>query len=268
MARDNFNERKENRINYHESKANQKAKESQERYKAAREIGSHIPMGQPILVGHHSERRHRRDIERIDNNMRKSIEASDKATHHAEKAEHIKNDTSIYSDDPEAIEKLKARIKDLEETQEHMKLVNKAYKKYQAKGLEAIEDMGLTDAQMQRVITHDDSNSYSWDKGRVYAKFQLSNNNANIKRNRDRLARLEEQAQAETKSRKVGEIEIVENVEANRIQLIFQGKPEPEIRKILKQHGFRWSPRFGAWQRHLNANGKWAVERVIEKIST
>lgn len=29
-------------------------------------IGSLIPMGQPILVGHHSERRHRRDLARID----------------------------------------------------------------------------------------------------------------------------------------------------------------------------------------------------------
>jgi hypothetical protein len=33
-----------------------------------------IPMGQPILVGHHSERRHRRDLERHDRNIRKAIE--------------------------------------------------------------------------------------------------------------------------------------------------------------------------------------------------
>ena len=35
-------------------------------------------MGQPILVGHHSEGRHRRDLKRIDNNMRKSVEESEK----------------------------------------------------------------------------------------------------------------------------------------------------------------------------------------------
>jgi len=32
-------------------------------------IGGMIPMGQPILVGHHSERRHRKDIQRIEHSM-------------------------------------------------------------------------------------------------------------------------------------------------------------------------------------------------------
>lgn len=44
-----------------------------------REEKSGIPLGQPILVGHHSERRHRRAIERADNAMRKACEETDKA---------------------------------------------------------------------------------------------------------------------------------------------------------------------------------------------
>ncbi len=36
-------------------------------------ITDNIPLGQPILVGHHSERRARRDAERIENGMRKAI---------------------------------------------------------------------------------------------------------------------------------------------------------------------------------------------------
>jgi hypothetical protein len=48
---------------------------------AARRISDHIPMGQPILVGHHSEGRHRRDLERIHSRTRKSIEAHDNAQH-------------------------------------------------------------------------------------------------------------------------------------------------------------------------------------------
>ncbi|WP_266214530.1 DUF3560 domain-containing protein [Paraliomyxa miuraensis] len=49
---------------------------------AAAEYGKHravldrIPFGQPILVGHHSEGRHRRDLERADASMRRSVEAS------------------------------------------------------------------------------------------------------------------------------------------------------------------------------------------------
>jgi hypothetical protein len=47
--------------------------EAARRLDTAHEIGSHIPFGQPIMVGHHSEKRHRGDIERIDNNMRKGV---------------------------------------------------------------------------------------------------------------------------------------------------------------------------------------------------
>lgn len=53
-------------------------------------ISSLIPFGQPILVGHHSERRHRRDLDKIHTNMRKAIEEQEKAQalqHRAEVAE-------------------------------------------------------------------------------------------------------------------------------------------------------------------------------------
>ncbi|SAI73133.1 Domain of uncharacterised function (DUF3560) [Bordetella ansorpii] len=44
-------------------------------------ITAHIPMGQPILVGHHSERRARRDAERIEQGIRRAILATDKAAY-------------------------------------------------------------------------------------------------------------------------------------------------------------------------------------------
>jgi hypothetical protein len=43
---------------------------------ASRRIADGIPLGQPILVGHHSERRHRRDLERTQNLTTKSVEES------------------------------------------------------------------------------------------------------------------------------------------------------------------------------------------------
>ncbi|THA53267.1 DUF3560 domain-containing protein [Streptomyces sp. A1136] len=53
----------------------------------ARRIGSAIPFGQPILVGHHSEKRHRRDLDRIDSNMRKGIDEGNRADHWAGRAD-------------------------------------------------------------------------------------------------------------------------------------------------------------------------------------
>jgi hypothetical protein len=43
-------------------------------WQASRRTAEGIPLGQPILVGHHSERRHRRDLERIQDLASKSVE--------------------------------------------------------------------------------------------------------------------------------------------------------------------------------------------------
>ena len=59
---------------------------------------------------------------------------------------------------------------------------------------------------------------------------------------------------------------VVENTEAMRYQIIFDGKPEPEIRDLLKGHGFKWAPSQGAWQRQITANGRYALKEVVEKL--
>jgi len=75
-------ERLEAKVERRREWAAKRAAKSTASYESAREIGSHIPFGQPILVGHHSERHARRDAERIDSNMRKSVENSDMADYH------------------------------------------------------------------------------------------------------------------------------------------------------------------------------------------
>ena len=49
------------------------------RHFAARERLEMIPLGQSILVGHHSEKRHRKDLTRIDEHFAKAKEHHDKA---------------------------------------------------------------------------------------------------------------------------------------------------------------------------------------------
>jgi Domain of unknown function (DUF3560) len=72
-----------------------------------------IPFGQPILVGHHSERHARKDAERIQNGMRRAVkmwETSDYWTHHAQAA--IRN--AQYKGRPDVRQR---RIKGLEAEQ-------------------------------------------------------------------------------------------------------------------------------------------------------
>ena len=56
---------------------------------------------------------------------------------------------------------------------------------------------------------------------------------------------------------------VYENPELDRIQIIYDGKPERDVIDKLKHNGFRWSPSQGAWQRQLNRNGRSAVNRVF-----
>lgn len=79
-------ERAEERADRFADYAGNAADRSQAAYEGVRRIGDGIPFGQPILVGHHSERRARRDIERMDAGMRRSVQEGDKANHWAGRA--------------------------------------------------------------------------------------------------------------------------------------------------------------------------------------
>ena len=56
---------------------------------------------------------------------------------------------------------------------------------------------------------------------------------------------------------------IVKNYHEDRLQIIFDEKPASEMICKLKNNGFRWSPRFAAWQRQLTHNALYACTRIL-----
>ena len=129
-----YEQKQQERKERYEERAQKARQESASAYQSARSILDVIPMGQPILVGHHSERRHRRDLARVDSSMRKSIEASDKAAHYAGKAASV-GTGGVSQDDPEAVVKLRAEIADQKRDDVAAKAANAAMRKA-AKGRE------------------------------------------------------------------------------------------------------------------------------------
>lgn len=79
-------ERASDRADRREEWADKATQRSSQAHARARAIGDMIPSGQPILVDHYSAKRHRADINRIDNAMRKAVTEADKAEHHARMA--------------------------------------------------------------------------------------------------------------------------------------------------------------------------------------
>lgn len=57
---------------------------------------------------------------------------------------------------------------------------------------------------------------------------------------------------------------VVWNYEADRLQILFDNIPDDDMRKDLKSNGFRWSPKYKAWQRQLTMNAVRTIKRVLD----
>lgn len=168
----------------------------------------------------------------------------------------------IMSDDTRAIEKLEIRLEALEREQDHMKAVNAWWRKHGTLD----ECPELTEKQRQE-IKEDMERGWRCDS-KPFQSWALSNNNANIRRIRERIEALKkEQERAEQPTEEAHDGYILrENAELCRIQFIFDGKPDEQTRTILKSYGFRWAPSSGAWQRMLNENGRSAARQVMKEM--
>lgn len=167
----------------------------------------------------------------------------------------------IKSDDERAVEKLEEKLEDLKETQERMKSANKAIRmKDTEAGDDVLREMGYSEKAIKQLREPD----YCGRLG--YPGYLLTNNNANIHRVEERLNRLKAVKEKGSSQQEFGTFKVVENTEAMRYQIIFDGKPDAEVRTLLKSNGFKWAPSQGAWQRQITSNGKSALERVIEKL--
>ncbi|MEU0078516.1 DUF3560 domain-containing protein [Micromonospora tulbaghiae] len=82
-------ERADRRAARYAERAGKADAESQARRAAADAISDRMPFGEPIKIGHHSERSHRRAFEKIHAHTEKSWEAADKARELSDRAEAV-----------------------------------------------------------------------------------------------------------------------------------------------------------------------------------
>ena len=132
------------------------------------------PFGEPIHVGHHSERRVRNAIKRSQDQMGKAIEHRDMATRHTQAADTIDSqlERSVFNDDVDAVEKLRERIALREAERDQMKARNAEFCKLHKAKLKE-----LTPYQRDQALPHQG--------------FELTNLGSSIRRDKKRLASLE-----------------------------------------------------------------------------
>ena len=162
----------------------------------------------------------------------------------------------IRQDDPQAIPKLQKKLAGLEKAQETMKAVNAYYRKHGT-----LDGCPHLSPENLENLKADMASGWHYEK-KPFQSWELSNNNAEIRRVRQRIESL-------TRANEVAYVgwefdggHVEANRDQGRLQVFFDGKPEADARQQLKEHGFRWAPSVGAWQRLLNDNAYYASDRI------
>lgn len=191
---------------------------------------------------------------------------------------------AIKSGDADAIERLEERIEKRSKEQELMKLANKWYRKY--KDMAGFEPANIRSAAQknldfeadtlyfgQGTLSEDEVNKRRAEhmaKTKPFASWQLSNNNAEIRRLKKRVEKLKAEKakpvdECEYEATICGEhVSVFENTDNMRLQLLFDGKPSVECRTRVKASGFRWAPSQKAWQRQLTNNARYALKSLLD----
>lgn len=171
----------------------------------------------------------------------------------------------ISSDDPAAIDKLKARMAQLQHAHEAMRVLNAVIRRHAKQDIDgcsaALVATGLIGEENARNLLTPD---YA---GRIgFAPYQLQNSNANIRRIADRIKALEKIADCPATEHNGNGYTYREDPQENRAMFLFDAKPEKATRDVLKRHGFRWSPSRNAWVRQLTGKAKWAAREAIRAL--
>lgn len=242
-------ERLENKLEKREEWAEKANARSASRFNNAHTLAHQIPLGQPILVGHHSEKRHRAHLAKMDTNMRKGIEEQDKAAHHAGKADGLERqlETNIFSDDADAIEQIREKIANLEGQREWAKKVNAAWRKAKKPTANDAEGWGKVaetlGVDMEKVQPARKNMATDFMDRAPFPPYVGSNLSGNIGRYKKRIQHIERMQERSQAAEDAGGI----NIEGtgDYVSITFAEKPEWEILKTLKAAGFYWSS--GSW---------------------
>ncbi len=217
-----------------------------------REEKSGIPLGQPILIGHHSERRHRRHLERLEARLKRGFEAHDKARSLKERADSAESRKAIDSDNPEALKLLSDKIAKMESNLDRDKNLNKLVRKF--KTVEALSAAIAEKFPKIKDPRHVAEELLTPDfAGRVgLPAFHFVNRGAEIRRLKKRLE-VQKLIESPFEAFEINGVRV--DLVEGQIQLDFPEKPKDETRNKLKRSplALKWSNYSKKWVRKHTA---------------
>ena len=239
-------------------------------WESAREERSIIPMGQPILVGHHSESRHRNLLKRTDARERRAMEAWGKSDYYKDKARSILHNTAISSDDPEAVTKLKEKLHKEQSAHAFVKSINKIVRSRRKKYTdeEKIRDLiPLLHGDKDPKATAAKLLESGWTGELGIASYISSNRLGRIAAIKKRIIQVEALAKLVYQEVEIDGVTLILDPDINRIQLYFPSKPPKEFRRRISRLGFNWSRAKQAWQRKITNAAECNARQAIKEYN-
>lgn len=257
--RSDYHERRANRINSLRAAADKAQKQGDARVDSAMKTAGGMPLGQPILVGHHSERRDRRLRDRIQSGFEKGQELREKAKDLRMAAAAAERNTAISSDNPDALSLLVGKLARAQFRARALEIANDMARRGSPDPVK-LKQLGLTAGEVRQVTIGDSM-------GRKGIPAHVTARQANLVRH---LERRIEQVKAEearpTTERTLNGVRIVDNREDNRIQIHLSARADDKLEEKLRGRGFRFSPTVNAWQRHRTDAARSAANDIAESL--
>lgn len=182
-----YRERREARADRLREWADKREAKAESEFDRAKARADMIPFGQPVLVDHYSAGRDIRFRDSINRGFSRSFENERKAKSMRSRADNIESAAAhaIYSDDEDAIERLRDKIERLEAERARIKAYNASCRK-------GAPDASVLDekqrAQLASITAHC---PYQLGKGGAFPAYATSNLGGTINTARKRLAALE-----------------------------------------------------------------------------
>jgi hypothetical protein len=231
------------------------------------------PPDQPILVGHHSEKRHRNALRKAHAATDKSIKLWREAKETERRARAAAANFAIRSTDADATELLTAKKALLETEREWMKTVNVVWRSHSRPKARDTEGWQAVAAAMDEQLASFDQvrgrMAASWmDDPQPYPAWELQNLSANIRRVTARVEEVEKvQSTGARPERSIGTAIVRDNPDYDTVEIHFRGKPSETVLSLLRSHGFRWIRNARCWSRRgRNATTEWKLELIAKEI--
>jgi hypothetical protein len=163
-------------------------------------------------------------------------------------------------DDGDAVHVLRSERDALERRRQVMTLANRIIRRHRGSDAalpELVALEGIDADAARRLLTP----GFLLRVGFTPAAF--ARNAREIRRLADRIAELERPREQPGEEWRLDGLRVVDSVEADRLQLYFETRPDATVRRRLRARGFLWTPSVQAWQRPRGAAARRAAARAL-----